>query len=224
MVGALFYKSLMFIKRSFKETAWIGFAYVWFFGLLLVKPYWTLAPLVGFQSLELFLYSGAVLTISMQFYSLIVRDDIRSGVLQRVCLERRPLLSYLMGAAALPAMTGLVFGISLVAVYCAVDVSAASALMQNNIINVIFLMSGIVALAVSSAPPWGLVFGDSDDMQIAYIARCWSSSRWRCSPSCPALGSSGCPPACGRRRRPSSGPSGCWPAAAFARRGRSREG
>lgn len=42
--------------------------------------------------------------------------------------------------------------------------------MQNNIINVIFLMSGIVALAVSSAPPWGLVFGDSDDMQIAYIA------------------------------------------------------
>ncbi len=170
MVGALFYKSLMFIKRSFKETAWIGFAYVWFFGLLLVKPYWTLAPLVGFQSLELFLYSGAVLTISMQFYSLIVRDDIRSGVLQRVCLERRPLLSYLMGAAALPAMTGLVFGISLVAVYCAVDVSAASALMQNNIINVIFLMSGIVALAVSSAPPWGLVFGDSDDMQIAYIA------------------------------------------------------
>lgn len=170
MVGALFYKSLMFIKRSFKETAWIGFAYVWFFGLLLVKPYWTLAPLVGSQSLELFLYSGTVLTISMQFYSLIVRDDIRSGVLQRVCLERRPLLSYLMGAAALPAMTGLVFGISLVAVYCAVDVSAASALMQNNIINVIFLMSGIVALAVSSAPPWGLVFGDSDDMQIAYIA------------------------------------------------------
>ena len=170
MVGALFYKSLMFIKRSFKETAWIGFAYVWFFGLLLVKPYWTLAPLVGSQSLELFLYSGAVLTISMQFYSLIVRDDIRSGVLQRVCLERRPLLSYLMGAAALPAMTGLVFGISLVAVYCAVDVSAASALMQNNIINVIFLISGIVALAVSSAPPWGLVFGDSDDMQIAYIA------------------------------------------------------
>lgn len=106
MVGALFYKSLMFIKRSFKETAWIGFAYVWFFGLLLVKPYWTLAPLVGFQSLELFLYSGAVLTISMQFYSLIVRDDIRSGVLQRVCLERRPLLSYLMGAAALPAIAG----------------------------------------------------------------------------------------------------------------------
>ena len=170
MVGALFYKSLMFIKRSFKETAWIGFAYVWFFGLLLVKPYWTLAPLVGSQSLELFLYSGAVLTISMQFYSLIVRDDIRSGVLQRVCLERRPLLSYLMGAAALPAMTGLVFGISLVAVSFAVDVSAASALMQNNIINVIFLISGIVALAVSSAPPWGLVFGDSDDMQIAYIA------------------------------------------------------
>lgn len=170
MVGALFYKSLMFIKRSFKEAVWIGFAYVWFFGLIVSKPFWTTALLVGYDACELFIYSGAVLTVSMQFYCLIVRDDIRSGILQRVCLERRPLLSYLMGAAALPALTGLVFGISLIAVYCAVDGSAASALMQNNIINVMILISGLVALAVSSAPPWGLVFGDSDDMQVAYIA------------------------------------------------------
>ncbi|WP_251158462.1 hypothetical protein [Caniella muris] len=169
MVGALFYKSLMFIKRSSREAVWIGFAYFWFFGLIATKPFWITAFFIGYQSAELFIYGGSILAVSMQFYSLIVRDDIKSGFLQRVCLEKRPLLGYIVGAAALPALMGFAFGISLIVVYCAVDGFSASALIQYNGINVIILISGLVTLAASSAPSWGLVFGDSDEMQVAYI-------------------------------------------------------